>query len=374
MEGTPGLHRQHQRPALKAELVFGPDAIARLREDWDKLYLCADRPFLSQSFDWNWCAWQAYAMPQGARPCCATVREEGRLRLVWPLAIRRHRGLWSVATAPAPSECTDPLVEPCEDAGDLAEAACDRIWAECGADLIYIDFLRADTPVHAALRRRRPHWARALESFAAEWEGCPGWDGYYASLGKGIRRKFETGQKRLSEAGELRFEVVECQSERDRMVRWILEQKARWLDGKSRRSDFVGARAYEDLLLAASRAVWPLGSVAIFRLSLGGEPVAAEYHLLNEHRLDYILGTYLKECERLTPGHVLRRHVLKWAHDRGIAYNFGPGRDRYKEALSNRVTPFADLRFANSLRGRLFVLLKQGTAMLRPGKGEPAEE
>lgn len=364
MEGLAREYRHRQEPERRAELLFDPEEIARLRADWDALYLRSDRPFLSQSFEWNWCAWKAYVMPRGGRPCCAIVRENGHLRLVWPLAVTRHRGPWLLATAPAPSECTDPLIEPGADSRSLAEAACDRIWAEIGADLIYIDFVRTGTAAHAALLSKRPFWTHTVESFAAEWEGHSRWESYHASISRGLRGQIESRRRRLSACGDLRFEQVRSRPEQERVIRWILEQKARWLDGKGRKSACVGTREYEQFLLAAPGMVQSMGTVAIFHLALGGETIAAEYHLLNEWRLDCIVAAYSKQHEKLSPGHVLRRHVMEWAFRHGIAYNFGPGRDRYKEALSNRITEFADMRFARSFRGRLFVLMKKGKAAL----------
>jgi CelD/BcsL family acetyltransferase involved in cellulose biosynthesis len=337
--------------------VFDMERLRDLRQDWDALYTRADRPFLSQGFDWNWRAWTALVVPRGGRPCAVVVRDDGRLRLVWPLAVSRHVGLWSLAAAPAPSECTEPLIERGDDAADLADAACDALWAGSRADLVYIDFVRAESALHAALMKRKPHWTRGIESFDACWQHGVGWDGYYASVPKTLRSQIEARRRRLSERGELRFDMADDDPERRRVVRWILECKTRWLGKAARRSSFVGLGEYEDFLLAAAEAPHAFGSAAIFYLTLNGDVISAEYNLLNETRLDYIIGAYSPDHEKFSPGHILRRHTLKWAFDRGVAYNFGPGRDRYKEAFSNRVTAFADLRLSRSLHGRLFLSL-----------------
>jgi CelD/BcsL family acetyltransferase involved in cellulose biosynthesis len=337
------------------ELVPGLEAIQGLRSDWNALYARAESPFLSQGFEWNWCAFQTLVAPAGAKAVCMAVWQDGRLCLAWPLAIKRHHRFWRLARAPASSECADPLIEARDDAFELADAACRGLWAAGVADLFYIDFIRAASALDRALQGRRPYWTRQVESFSAGWHHHTSWDDYVASLPKGLRSQMAGRERRLSARGELRFEVVQDERDRAQVIAWILDQKRRWLDVKRRTSDFVGAPGYVEFLTSAAREVRCCGSVVVFRLSLNDEILAAEYHLLNATRLDYIVGAYSPDHEKDSPGHILRRHALEWAFQNRKVYNFGPGRDRYKEAFSNDVAGFTDLRLASSLRGRLFV-------------------
>ena len=81
---------QHHR----VEVVKDPGALQALQPDWDGLYQRADRPYLSASFEWAWCAWETLAKPRGGRLHCLTIREGSRLVLVWPLFILRRHHFW----------------------------------------------------------------------------------------------------------------------------------------------------------------------------------------------------------------------------------------------------------------------------------------
>jgi len=357
---------------LGAGLVFGQDGVRRLRKEWDALFARADNPLASQGFEWNDTAWTSLVMPRGGTPCCVVVRQHEGLRLVWPLAILRHHRAWRLAVAPAISECGDPLIEAGEDQAALAKAACDALWRHSGADLVYADFLRAGSPLHAALSARAPFFSQDLESFATDWHDTPGWTDYETGLSKRLRSQVEASRRQLAALGTLRVEQVTGAAELERTIRWIVETKERWLATKGRHSSFVGQPGFQDFLTQAARRMEPSGSAVVFRLTLDDQLVAAEFHLLGPAQLDYVIGAFAPDQEKHRPGQLLRLHSLRWAHERRVPLNFGPGRDRYKAALANTITRFADLRCAISLRGRLFARLKALRSVGHAGAGTSA--
>src|ERR1700733_12756269 len=98
--------------SCRIELITDGDSLFSLNKDWDDLYARAERPYVSQSFEWAWCAWKTLARSSDGQLRCLTVRRDGRLVLVWPMVVSRPHRFWSIA-APlgTPGDYTDVLAE-----------------------------------------------------------------------------------------------------------------------------------------------------------------------------------------------------------------------------------------------------------------------
>ncbi len=66
---------------LQLAIIADGKEIEALKEEWNNLYMRAEQPYLSQSFEWAWCAWRTIAEPRGQRPCFVVIRSGNRIVL-----------------------------------------------------------------------------------------------------------------------------------------------------------------------------------------------------------------------------------------------------------------------------------------------------
>src|SRR5712692_10433905 len=96
---------------LQLAIIADGKEIEALKEEWNNLYMRAEQPYLSQSFEWAWCAWRTIAEPRGQRPCFVVIRSGNRIVLIWPMVVSTRNLFWSVAAPLGTKEYTDILVE-----------------------------------------------------------------------------------------------------------------------------------------------------------------------------------------------------------------------------------------------------------------------
>jgi CelD/BcsL family acetyltransferase involved in cellulose biosynthesis len=72
----------------------------------------------------------------------------------------------------------------------------------------------------------------------------------------------------------------------------------------------------------------------LFVLTLQGKPLAANVVAVGATRAYLLTTTYDLKQANLSPGTVLVDDCVKWAFDRGLDFDFGPGEQQYKSSWS----------------------------------------
>jgi len=323
---------------VQVQVISTAEEFTLLQAEWDDLYERAEAPRLSQSFEWLRYVWETLALPAGGRLFCIAIRRSGRLVLAWPMVIARHKRLWTVATSLGSPEdyAADMLVDHSLGRTELAAAAWQTLCDRCRADFVHLERVRTDSLLHHVLAEGGARTVAIQPSPFLNWDRYEDWHAYWKSRGKTFPSNVDRKHRRLSEFGELSFEIATDPQRYREMVEWTFRRKEEWLVRKGMTySSSVGSARYMSFLTNASSRVNTFGQVIGFALLLDDKIIATQISLLNPHMTENIHIAYDFAYARFSPGLLLDRYVLQWAFERGIAYDFHFGTDDRKRALGN---------------------------------------
>jgi CelD/BcsL family acetyltransferase involved in cellulose biosynthesis len=351
--------RQHE-----VEVVKDPSVLQALQPDWDSLYQRADRPYLSNSFEWVWCAWESLAKPRGGRLHCIAVREGSRVVLIWPLFILRRYRFWkAVLPLNMSLDYTDVLVEASPHAGSLAELAWRTLRKTADADLILAERVRTDSLLHQLLLTEKANHTYTQRVLYVSWEGIETWDAYHARLSP--RRELNRRLRRLSECGEVAFEIIEDPDRQREMIDWLLRRKEKWVAEKRLRPVW-GDEPHREFLVAVSRRVSRFGKLLTFVLTLDHEPIAVQTWSVDAYRMVSLQITHEPKWSKCSPGNLLLRHILQWAFERQLLADFNRGVElTWKTDFGNQGVEILSRRYAISGWGYIGTELYLCSALLR---------
>jgi CelD/BcsL family acetyltransferase involved in cellulose biosynthesis len=345
-------------------VIRSADEFAALEGEWNDLIERCPGYFLSQTFPWADTAWRTIGTARRYDLACLALRSEGRLAAVWPLTVGRRSGL-SVAR-PLGFEGEDycvPLIEP----GTMAVARASLLWhqAVTVADYIALKYVRSDSPLTQVLRaacQRRiaekvvpvPYVARA---------DYADWAEYHATVSAQFRAQLRRRRRKLEQRGEVAL-VREDAAGAPALIDWMLKQKRRWLQETENRNDWMDKPEFRELLVAlAQRPDTAQDGVALFSLKLDDKPLAAYFLTFDPRRVEYYLTAYDDEWRAYSPGALLLEHIIHWAFDRGLDFDFRIGGQPYKFRWAKRTGEIANWHVATGLRA-LPLLARLRTRML----------
>lgn len=346
---NPERCRLVQGPDL--QVIRSVDGLSALAAEWNDLVLRCPGYFLSQTSQWAETAWETVARPRGRELNCITLRSEGRLVAVWPLAIRRDRGLRTLRPLGFEgSEYSAPLVEP----GGEAENRTALLWRSAvrSADLAVLPHVRADGLLAGILKEgsHRSFTEAAIPAPYVARGDYPDWAAYHATISSQLRYQIRRRRKKLAEHGEVvlgREPAAGCAA----LIDWMLQQKKRWVVRENLTNDWIGRPEYRDFLVALATREDTTGGVALFALKVGGVPVAAWLVSVDRSRVEYYLNTYDSEWSPYSPGNILIEYVLQWTFERGLDFDCRIGDEAYKYKWAKRSCDTATWHIAVGKRG-----------------------
>jgi CelD/BcsL family acetyltransferase involved in cellulose biosynthesis len=181
-----------------------------------------------------------------------------------------------------------------------------------------------------------------------------GWMAYEQLLTSKRRSNLRRLERRLREAGELSFEVLDGRERLEQLLREGFEvEAASW---KGSHGTAILSRA-DSVAFYSSVAHWAAsqGLLRLAYLRLDGRAIAFDF-CLEDGRSHYLLKTGYRVAQRTSaPGVVLRRMMLERAFASGLAtYEFLGGEQEWKSEWSDRSRDRLALHaFSPSLLGRL---------------------
>lgn len=338
-------------PGPELQIIFSADAFSALADEWNALALRCTGYFLSQTFQWAESAWETIARPRGRTLNCLVLRSEGELAAVWPLVICLEHGLRILRPLGFDvHEYCAPLVEPGEEAGRRTAL----LWeaAARSADLAVLPHVRADSLLAGILNKGR-HWSirHAVDPapYVARAE-YPDWDTYHAMVSSQLRRHIRRRRRQLAEQGKVvlaRESVAGCPV----LINWMLDQKKSWIARSHLANDWIDHADYRAFLMALATREDATGGIAVFALKLDGAPIAAALVGINGSRFEGYVTTYDPEWDFYSPGNILTEHMLQWAFERGLDFDFRNGDQPYKYKWAKQSCPTVTWQIATRKRG-----------------------
>jgi CelD/BcsL family acetyltransferase involved in cellulose biosynthesis len=317
---------------MKVEVIRDFDQFLALESDWRELFERVHSSYLAQSFGWCLTGWEVIAKPQGYRLSIVTLRDEGRLVLVWPL-VERRAGIFSVLR-PLGSGCwgdhCNLLVE--EDENELWRIAfvltvLKRIG---GFDLLNLLQVRSNTALHKLLAQD-PKCKTFKEGLWLQARKTDSWGNYWKSRPRKLRRSDGQGAK-LSARGEIGFEVITDSQRIDKELDWVLEHKRHSIQRLNLRSPWLFTDYYREFLRRMSVS----GGLVMFVLTLDGVTIAAELGCLERQRVEGMIKTYDRDYATYAVGQQLTKRMVQWAFERDLEYDMRIGDEPYKEDWANQ--------------------------------------
>lgn len=340
------------------------DKMAALAPEWNDLAACCPGYFLSQTFAWADTAWRTVAAPRGCALVCLTLREGPRLVGIWPLVVRRERGLRIVSPLGGDAgEYCAPLVEP----GDEAGRRVALLWREArrAGDLAILSEVRAGSPIDTVLQRERAS-AIAYDPVGAYYlarADYTDWEAYATTVSARLRYQIRLGHRRLAERGTV--SIGREASDIAGVIDWTLDCKTRSLAEAGLGSTWIGRRDLRDFLMAMAGRREGTGELAVFAVRVAGVPVAGHIVSVDRTRVEGYISAFERTWSACSPGNVLTEHVVRWAFERGLDVDFRTGDQPYKGKWTDHRIETATWHVATSLRGLPVILRPRMGRLLR---------
>jgi CelD/BcsL family acetyltransferase involved in cellulose biosynthesis len=348
------------------EVVTDIAHFLELRSDWNALLEQVPQAYFSQSFDWCRVAWEQIAAPRRRRLHCIVAREGGRAVLIWPFVLSR-RALWSFAypLGSETTEYTSPLVLDDSASDQRIEEGWNILRRSSCADVIFLPYVRADSPAHRILSKQRTALPPALNrSWFVNTKTVDNWEQYVASLKRSHRGDLRRTRRRLSELGMLSFEPAVDQNRCAAAIDWILAQKQEWLVRKSRENPWLRDIEYKNFLIEmAGNSVG--GSLIISVLRLDEKIIAAALARIDKVRAECLNTVYDRAYGKYGPGQLLIEECVKWAFEHDLIYDLRIGDEPYKGDWATDTCNTFNFDFANSKWGAGYFIVKSAARQIR---------
>jgi CelD/BcsL family acetyltransferase involved in cellulose biosynthesis len=296
----------------------------RLEDEWNSLWLQTQNGSHLQTF--SYCYDKINSPEQ--QVFCITLRDAGELVLVWPF-IRYRKGILSLLRPLGPTihHCSEPLVKNCDISSNYVARAVSTLVESRIADIVNLQLVKEDSHLGKILAERDAK-AFGKDSFPyISWRKTPydTWDDYYNSLSSNYRKTLRKKQRKLSGLGKIGFNVVEDKSQFPKLIDWMLAEKRKWGEGVDKIGGWVFSEEYKDLLVRLTTDESAVHPFNIFTLTLNGTVVAARIAAIAPSQIEWIMSGFAHQYTHCSPGLILGEMSIRWAYDRNLDCDFGPG-------------------------------------------------
>src|SRR5262245_24257397 len=254
------------------EIINDPTKFLSLKKSWDDLYERSIEHDLTQSFEWCRCSWQIVAEPQGHRLHCLVAWQGDRAVLIWPFVTHR-RVLRTVGSplGPETSEYSGVLVE----GGPEAHRRINTAWNMLCRyfDKIILPFVKIGSPLHHVILANKftPRPASKVWSTPhVSWDGYQDWESYSRFLKQDFRAELRRKRRRLSEHGNLSFELVQDRDHFAVVIDWIFRHKTDWFARTKETSVWRNTDIYKTFLVAVAQTK-AIEQIKVFTLKFNDE-------------------------------------------------------------------------------------------------------
>lgn len=325
---------------MRVEVVRSPAGLAALHDAWNDLAARARPTTPALTPEWFLAWWGAFG--GGAELHVLTVRDGERILALAPMMLtaRREWGLrWRVASlmTNAHSPLGGVLL------GERADQCLDEILRHFAGDAVPWDLLQLDHLVQGPDLDRLLERVKALglpqlvetKRTAPVLDISGTWEHYLGERGRSFRESIRRKVKKAAQAGAT-ASVHAGPADAEPLVERAFAVASRSWSGRhgtAINSTTDLASFYRGLAVNAARRGW----LSLAFLECGGRDVAFEFNL-DYAGARYNLKMAFDEAQgALSPGQVLRFHVLKDAFERGLgAFYFLGDREQHKDHWASR--------------------------------------
>jgi CelD/BcsL family acetyltransferase involved in cellulose biosynthesis len=377
--GLPGADASPPEPAtapaaaaaarpLSYDVIDDQAGFCALETEWNELFEQAGRPtqvFQTFSWNWHWCRHFVWNAPDGPKHAAllVTARDNGRLVMVWPLAMERVGMLRQLVWMGEPvSQYGDILA----DTDTVTQSAILEAWAfalkALKPDVVRLRRVRADAVIapHLATLQsletvvnEAPHLDLASAADFAAYEQR------YSGKARKNRRRLA---RRLEEQGVVKYARLSQTPEAGQAARQAVAMKQSWLRDRgllspaladSRFAAFMG-----DVAAASGRGA---AGVTVSVLTLNDATVGLQIGVTAKQRLSLHVIVYDLAHEKSGVGVLHLEHAIAEAYDLGLtAIDLLAPKADYKMDWADGTVAVIDHALPVSALGRIYAHLYLG--------------
>ncbi len=312
--------------------------------------------YLFQAYDWNalWydCIGKTAAK---ASPCIVVVSDCDKPLLLFPFALCRHMGMTCLEFMGGDqADYLSPLVH--RDAIHHLPLA--EIWRQVEAALPKYDLLILTKMPQAFDSLANPFlelWPTrpSHEAFAATLPDS--WEGMQARISAKLRADGRRQFRRLSERGEIQFQIATGEQEYLQMLEAMFEQKRRRYHETGVR-DILSDRNVREFYRRAHKSFCKGYNVHMSALLCNGQPIATHWGIVHQSRYYWLMPSYAGgELAVYSPGRILQENLLQWCiMNRVSLFDFTVGAEQYKKAWCDKKLQLHEYISSKSLMGACF--------------------
>jgi CelD/BcsL family acetyltransferase involved in cellulose biosynthesis len=324
---------------LTFDLIADQAGFCALEADWNDLFERSGRAtqvFQTYSWNWHWCrhfVWyekssngtkprkQSPTQPKVPKQAVTliTARNNGRLVMVWPLAIERKGAIRQLVW----------MGEPVSQYGDIL--ADTNIVQQTDIADAWLFALKQLKPDVARLRRVRadaviaPHLAN-LQSIETIVNEAPhldltsaadftSYEQRYSSKARKNRRRLA---RRLEELGVVKYALLAEEPEAGAAARQAVEMKQSWLRDRGLLSPALADPRFAAFMADVASTVDHTAGVKVSVLTLNDVPIGIQIGVIAKHRLSLHVIVYDLAHEKSGVGVLHLEHTIAEAYDQGL--------------------------------------------------------
>ena len=329
-------------PSCDVVVAEGDDAIERAAAEWRAIEDAGGVASPFQSLAVARAAGAAH-LANGETPRIVTVRERGRPLVIFPTVVGQFVGIPTIRFLGDPFiQYGDAIAAPGATPAHL-QAAWTAATDESIASVAIFRRVRADAVLSPMLTRNAATIAED-QAPLVDLQKAP-------TLSSHHTRELRRLRRRISEQGELRFEILQGMAANE-VLHETFAFKRDWLIQRGLPSVVFGNPRWENVVFALAGAQCGPTEMMIARLAIDNVTVATEIGFVDRQTWFAYIGALAPGFAKLGPGHILMDELITWCRHSGLKiYDLLPPFQPYKLALTTRAVPLCDYAIALGLAG-----------------------
>lgn len=352
---------------IRCDIINNTEQLYSLREEWDSLYNRANKPYFTQSFEWNWCCWQTVSLKREEKLCCLVMRHHIVAVLIFPLVSNKTYHLFSVAhcLASVSTEYSNALIDAAWNAEALMALALQWLKNSHFCDAIEFTDTRADSALYAVLEKLPNTFIAA--SNAAPYitiANYKNWDDYYQQLSKNTRHNLSRRSKRLYELGKVSFELLGGDKPYQQELAWLVDTKSTWVVAKQLtwspfNAEFVAC--ITEILSHDSVQ----GQMRLCVLKLNDKPIAIQLLRIDQSRIEFVNNAHDPAHAMNSPAQIMMAHCIQSAFERQLLVDCCLGDTPAKRDWSSETCAIASYDLYCNFFGWLYFFIRNTHERIR---------
>jgi CelD/BcsL family acetyltransferase involved in cellulose biosynthesis len=347
----------------RVEIITDTQRFRALGKEWEELWSRANGQY-HESFAVCWQSWVDIAQPRGSKLRCIVGRADGRLVMVWPLAVSRHAA-WRVLRllGPEAADYTSMLIEPGADTAGLARSAWEAACRHCGADAIRMPYFNEQSDLYRfALNARHRRFGERRSASIARLSAETDWPSFSSALGTLSGKKPGALERRLAKQGTLKARLLTPADaeENATLVDWTLSRKREWASRVDKQGAWLYSSSYRNFLVSLLNRQTDEPAARLYLITLNDAPLATTIVGIGNSSIKGLITGFDERYAKYSPGQLVVEHMVKWAFDHHLDFDFGVGSESFKAYWSRSNTiPVASAQVAITAWGRIALRAKE---------------